>query len=214
MKFGTKISVCLVMALMVSGCGDDAPSAAQDGTTNGSARSGEAREVVQEFVDGLNLSGPIPPGGCELLTEERASDILGGDVRKRPGGGDVCTFVRGSGDDESMVRLLITSFPLESIKVTDNPMKIALTLQGWATAKESLTQVDDFGDKPAFTALEDGTSVVWLVPGVNTTSVTSDTPIGEVVVQASLKSSAPHEERLATLKGLARETQAFLGSGK
>ena len=204
--------LAIATAAFLTACGEDSSSAAKDDATIENAESGEARDVVQDFVDGLNLRGPIPPGGCEVLTEARAADILGGKVSKRPGGGDVCTFVTDSGDAQSMIRLLITSFPLESIKVTDDPMKIALTLQGWATAKESLTQIDDFGGRPAFTALEDGTSVVWLVPGVNTTSVASGKPIGEVVVQASLKSADPHDARLETLKSLAKETQAFLSA--
>lgn len=139
--------------------------------------------------------------GCDVLTEEEAEAMLGAPATRRPGG--ACTWVAGN---SGVVRLLFTNLPLEQLDSrSDDRAEVASVLGLLAQLDGAPEYAGDVAGAPAFGAEKDGVSVLFAVPGVQTTAVMSDRPVGEAFVEVSLRTGQPHPERLDALKGLAAE---------
>lgn len=178
------------------GCADTAAERALPGTQDaGEVADGQAASPTETPA---SLTAADLTDGCEVLTEERARTMLGADVTRRRGG--ACVWVSRSG----MVRLLFSPIPLAQFDISrDDHGSLASTLRAIAQLDETPTFAGEVAGGLAFTTTKDDVSVFFAAPGVRTTAMLSDRPVGEVLIQLSLRSPRPHAERLASLEELA-----------
>lgn len=170
----------------------------------------EARDAVERLADSSTDARPSVSitdltDGCDVLTEERARALLEGAVTRHRGG--ACAWESGSG----LIRLLYTPMPLDQFEGRgDDDEALAMIFQQVGQLEEAPTFAGEVGGGPTFAGMKDGVSVLFSLPGVNTTAVLSDRPIGQVLTILSLRTDRPHAERVQTLQELAGDAAKAL----
>lgn len=184
---------CLLLAVA---CGGPAPP--EEGAPAGAASSAGG--------EGL-LPGPMPPDPCETLTEQRAAELLGGEVVKRATSGPACSYTLSADSADGFVRLLSMAYPLEQFDSSaGDRAALAQTIGAAAQLDSAPAFHSEIAGAPAFSTEQEGLSALFVATGVRTTAMASDRPVGEVVLTLSLQTAQAHQERLAALEGLAAET--------
>lgn len=194
----------VLMAMSVAACGGPSEQA------SGSASPVPAASASASGRGEHNLASPVPPDVCEVLTEERAAALLGGDVVRRRAS-PRCAFSNTS--DDGLVNVLVLPYPLQQLDSRrDSPADLASMLAEAAELDAPLTEAGEVDGGPAFAGTMDDVSVLYVLPRVFTTAMLSDRQVGEIVIQTGLRNAQPHEARLEALAAFASDVADYLRS--
>lgn len=190
-----RLTLCTA-ALLLLGCG----GGSEDAST---ATSPDSQTQSSPPASTDVLAGPVPPDACAALTEARAAEILGAAPTRRPG--PACAYVSGAGDAQRMVRMLFTSYPLETLDASAmSDQELAQMIGGLAQLGAEPASEGEVAGGPAFSAEVGRASALFVLPGIRMSAAISDRPVGEVVINVSVQDSRPHRERLETAEALAQ----------
>jgi hypothetical protein len=148
------------------------------------------------------------PDPCNLLSEEKARDVLGGEVKLWPPRGISCTYAgtvnENAGKGVSVTMQFLADTMIDSIEMPGEELEERIRSLFWQEAA-LYTASSDLG-VASFTFGDDKKTALVVLTGIGGTAVISDRIVSEAVLSYTLLDPGQsHEARFGQLEELATE---------